>query len=141
MCVTVTNTTSGNTRTTCTQIKIGPAPAATNFTLMVQVTGDGTGTVRVQSTTPPTGGSSITSPQQVVPLGVSEPINCMINSGNPPGGEGDCEEVFPAGTSVVLFVSALSGVLTWTGCDEILNSKCNVVMDADKTVTADFKEP
>lgn len=53
---------------------------------------------------------------------------------------GDCTEVYPAGTQVTLSATSVDGVLTgWSGpCSG--TDTCVVVLDADTTVTADFRQ-
>jgi PKD repeat protein len=49
----------------------------------------------------------------------------------------DCAETYAEGTYVVLTASPLL-FSSWTGCSSTNGTKCTVIMDADKTVTATF---
>jgi hypothetical protein len=52
----------------------------------------------------------------------------------------DCDELFDSGTAVTLVASAGSGSRfgSWSGCDAVVGTQCNVTMSSAKTVTVTF---
>jgi probable HAF family extracellular repeat protein len=54
---------------------------------------------------------------------------------------GDCSEDYPFGTAVTLTATADAGsaFVSWSGCDAPSGTTCNMTMDANKTVTAQFE--
>jgi PKD repeat protein len=70
----------------------------------------------------PSGGGSVTGPG----------INCP----------GDCTEVFDHGTEVTLNATASAGYEFdfWSNCDSVTGTQCTVTIDADRAVTANFRE-
>jgi hypothetical protein len=54
---------------------------------------------------------------------------------------GDCSETYPLNTAVALDAVANVGYAfdSWTGCDSPAGASCTMIMDADKTATANFR--
>ncbi|MEW6419196.1 MAG: hypothetical protein AB1480_13955 [Nitrospirota bacterium] len=104
-----------------------PYVGAPSFTLTVNGSGTGSGTIRDQDT----GGTK---------------INCTITNGT---AGGDCTEIYDAGTPVILTGNAAQGSVfsNWSGsgCSGPVTCTvtktectCTVTVDADKSVTATF---
>jgi hypothetical protein len=84
------------------------ACSTTNYTLSVSKSGSGTGTVK-------TGGTG---------------IDCGV----------DCSESYPSGKIATLTAYASSGssFISWSGCDTVSSTTCNVTLNSNRTVIATF---
>jgi YVTN family beta-propeller protein len=87
------------------------------------VTANFTALFTLQVSISPSGGGSVTSADGF--------INCPAIS---------CSHGYTSGTGVILSATAASGytLSSWSGCDSVVNSQCNLTMSANKTVTANF---
>ncbi|MBK1694654.1 hypothetical protein CKO09_07870 [Chromatium weissei] len=50
----------------------------------------------------------------------------------------DCSETYATGTSIILTATATGSTINWSGCTPIGTNQCQVTVDANKTITANF---